>query len=197
MIVIIDGIGTNINSIVFALERVGAHAEVTADTDIIQQADKIILPGVGHAQYAMQQLQLRKLDQLIPQLRQPVLGICLGMQLLYQCSTEGDVNTLGILPGAISKFDDTPLPVPHMGWHATTIDHDNPLFTGINGNPYFYYVHSYYAPISDTTIARTEYGVPFSAAIQCGNFFATQFHPERSGSDGERVLANFLALESA
>ncbi len=193
MIAIIEGCGTNIASIQFALERLGKKSLLTSDAKIIRSASHVILPGVGTAKNAMTQLQ--KLAALIPQLTQPVLGICLGMQLFYEFSEEGKIETLKIISGKISSFKkNTSLPIPHMGWNQLEIKQPNPLLKNIPDNSYFYYVHSYSAPVNENTIAVTKYGKPFSAIVNNKNFYGVQFHPERSGKTGEQLLKNFLEL---
>ncbi|WP_121667024.1 imidazole glycerol phosphate synthase subunit HisH [Mesonia aquimarina] len=191
-IVIIDYGAGNIKSIQFAIRRLGYNAILSNNTSLIQQADKVIFPGVGHANSAMKKLKDSKLDQIIPNLTQPVLGICLGMQLMCKYTEEGAVDGLGIFPISVYRFPQKSK-IPHTGWN--TIEKlRSPLFNSIQEKEYTYFVHSFYAPISDFTIAQTEYIIPFSAALQKGNFLATQFHPEKSSSPGERILSNFLNL---
>lgn len=193
-VAIIDGGGANIASLRFALERLGAAAELTSDPATILAASHVILPGVGAARAAMDRLRNSGLDTLIPTLTRPVLGICLGLQLLFDHSEEDDTRCLGILRGTVRRFSVAPgRPVPHMGWNDVTATRESPLFAAVPDRSYFYFVHSYAAEVGDATIARTEYGWPFSAAVEAGNFLATQFHPERSGPQGARVLANFLS----
>ncbi len=195
MIAIVDSSGANIASIVFALQRLGFTAKLTTDPQQIQQAHHVILPGVGAAQAAMQQLEKSNLIEVIKNLTQPVLGICLGMQLLYQFSEEGDVPCLGIIPGKIKRLNaTTSLPVPHMGWNRCNFNNNSELFKNIGDGSYFYFVHSYAAPVTENTLAITEYSRSFAAAVQHNNFFATQFHPERSGEAGAKVLQNFLNI---
>jgi glutamine amidotransferase len=192
-VAIVDGGGANIASLTFALERLGASGQLTVDPAVIRSASHVILPGVGAARSAMQRLQDTGLDTLIPGLTQPVLGICLGLQLLFERSDEGDTICLGILPGAVRRFDPAAgRPVPHMGWNQVRRVRNSALLSGIPDNSYFYFVHSYAAEMVDSTVASTEYGWPFSAVVEAGNFLATQFHPERSGPLGARVLRNFL-----
>jgi glutamine amidotransferase len=190
---IIDSGGANIGSVRFALQRLGAESVFTADPDEIRRADRVILPGVGAAAAAMRQLRSHGLVDCIRGLTQPVLGICLGMQLLFESSAEGNVDCLGLVPGRLERFPDIPsLRVPHMGWnHAETV-RDDPLLAGLGQEPWFYFVHSYYAPVSEATIASCHHGVAFSAMVQHGNFRGAQFHPERSAGDGAQVLKNFL-----
>ena len=189
-VAIIDYGAGNVRSLQFALERLGVKGHLTADIEVIQAAEKVIFPGQGEAKSAMKKLKNAGLDRLIPQLKQPVLGICLGMQLLLEYTEEGATDGLGILPGKVLRFPDT-LKVPQMGWNNIhTIQ--SPLFSGIEENSYMYLVHSYYVPLMEATIAQATYGHPFSVAIQKDNFYGVQFHPEKSSSDGSRLLANFL-----
>jgi glutamine amidotransferase len=194
--VIIDSGGANLASLQFAFERLGARAHVSSDARTITSASRVILPGVGAAADAMQRLRSAGLATLLPSLRQPVLGICLGMQLLFQRSEEGSTDCLGILPETVRRLQPAPgLPVPHMGWNQLNPLRDDPLLEGIAPNDYVYFVHSYAAPVSAITLATADYGIPVSAIVRKGNFWGTQFHPERSAGTGARVLANFLRLE--
>jgi len=182
----------NIQSVAFALERLGIKPVVTDDPEIIQKADKVIFPGVGEASSTMNYLHQSKLDILIPNLKQPVLGICLGMQLMCNFSMEGNTRCLGIFDVRVKKF----LPknkVPHMGWN-TINNLKGPIFKDLPKNSYVYFVHSYFVNTSLYSIAECNYIQPFSAALQKNNFFATQFHPERSGKTGEIILKNFVTL---
>lgn len=194
--VIVDSGGANISSLRFALGRIGCNAPLTADPGLITGASHVFLPGVGAAADAMRRLADRGLADLVRGLAQPVLGICLGMQLLYEHSAEdGGQACLGVVPGRVEKIVAAPdRPVPHMGWNLTSLAGDSPLFAGLPGAAHFYFVHSYAAPVSPDTIAVADYGGEFTAAVGHGNFFGTQFHPERSGPAGARVLQNFLAL---
>jgi glutamine amidotransferase len=194
MIAIIEGCGTNINSIQFALSRLGYSSVLTTDPDIIQTASHVILPGVGTANYAMQQFKIRGLSELVRCLQQPVLGICLGMQLLFEFSEEGNTECLGIIPGKVKLIPATTgLPIPHMSWNQLQIVNTrSPLVKNICNEDYVYFVHSYAAGITEATIATTHYGVPFASIVQYRNFYATQFHPERSGKIGKKILENFL-----
>jgi len=191
-LVIVDYKAGNVQSMLFALERLGVNATLSADFETIKSADKVIFPGVGEASSAMAQLKIRNLDKLLPTLEQPFFGVCLGMQLLCQQSEEGDTEMLGIIPLPVKRFD-IDLKVPHMGWNQLE-KLESPLFEGIKEQEFVYYVHSYYVPLSDYTIARTSYSEPFSAALQYKNFYAAQFHPEKSGPAGSQILKNFLAL---
>lgn len=196
-VTIIDGSGANIASLRFALERLGASSELTADPEKIRTADRVILPGVGAADDAMRRLRIQGLDKLIPQLTRPLLGICLGMQLLFDASDEDSADCLGIIPGHASLFEVAPeQPVPHMGWNRVNKLTDAPLLDGIPDGTYFYFVHSYAVDVTQATIASTDYGRPFTAVAQQGNFMGAQFHPERSGEQGARLLQNFLQLDA-
>lgn len=190
--VIIDYGAGNVQSVKYALQRLGYKAELTADLDIVATADKIIFPGVGHAASAMAELAKTGLDKLIPKLEQPVLGICLGLQLMCRHSEESDTPCLNIFPSEVKLFQ-IPLKVPHMGWNQIT-NLSGPLFHGVEEHSNVYFVHGYYAETSGYTIARTDYGIPFSAALQKDNFYACQFHPEKSGDVGQQILKNFLEL---
>jgi glutamine amidotransferase len=192
-IAIIDSGGANIASLLFAFERLKTNAELTTDAAVIRSADRVLLPGVGAAKDAMERLRDAKLLDVIRGLTQPVLGICLGMQLLLEGSEEEDVECLGIIPGAARLLPSTPLcPVPNMGWCATMQTREHALLDGINDGSYFYYLHSYALPVSDHTLATARHGEPFSAVIGQQNFVASQFHPERSSRAGARLLSNFI-----
>ena len=191
-IAIIDYGAGNVQSVLFALERLGFEGIVTNDWNTIKKADKIIFPGVGEASSAMKMLVDSGLDVLIPTLKQPVLGICLGMQLMCKHSEEGNTNGLGIFDVNVVKFSQE-VKVPQMGWN-TIFDLKSPLFDGIKENEFMYLVHSFYAPLSENTIATTNYELEYSTALQRDNFFGVQFHPEKSGTFGEQILNNFLNL---
>jgi len=195
-IVIIKYNAGNIRSVLFALERIGAEALVTDDPDTISRADRIIFPGVGEASSAMNYLRERKLDLLIKNLQQPVLGVCLGMQLLCAYSEENDTNCIGVFGETVKKFmpvADYPLKVPQMGWN-NIYDLKSDLFTGVPENSYCYFVHGYYAGLGETTIAKTDYVQPYSSALHKNNFYGVQFHPEKSAVAGEHILKNFIQL---
>jgi len=195
VVAIIESGGANIASLQFALERLGAESEVTADPERIAAAGRVILPGVGAAADAMRRLRGTGLDRLIPTLTQPVLGICLGMQLLFESSEEGPADCLGVVPGCARRFPDAQgLPVPHIGWNTLKPARSSPLLAGLEPECYAYFVHSYAIAAGAATTATTDYGAPFSACIEWGNFFGAQFHPERSAAVGARLLKNFLEL---
>lgn len=191
-LVIINYGAGNIQSIMFAIERLGFKAVLSNNPEEIQQADKVIFPGVGEASYAMQKLKESRLDSLIPTLKQPVLGICLGMQLMCNHSEEGNTDGLGIFDANVIRFSNT-VKVPQMGWNKI-YNLKSPLFEGINENEYMYLVHSFYAPNCPEAIATTDYELEYASALQKDNFYGTQFHPEKSGDVGEQILANFLNL---
>ena len=185
----------NIRSVDYALKRLGVEAVITADKEELQSADKVIFPGVGEAETTMNHLKATGLDELIKNLRQPVFGICLGMQLMCRYSEEGEVDCLNIFDVDVKRFvpqkhEDK---VPHMGWN--TIGKTNSkLFEGFTEPEFVYFMHSFYVPVCDFTAAETDYIHPFSAALHKDNFYATQFHPEKSGKTGEKILKNFLDL---
>jgi glutamine amidotransferase len=194
-IVIVANGGANIASLQFALQRLDAAASVSADAEQIGAATHVILPGVGAAADAMARLRQSGLDRLIPTLRQPVLGICLGMQLLYEASEEGDTSCLGIIPGRAARIAAAKdRPVPHMGWNTLDIRRPCELLAGLADGDYAYFVHSYALEMSSATVASTRYGASFSACVQWRNFYGAQFHPERSAAAGARLLKNFLAI---
>jgi imidazole glycerol-phosphate synthase subunit HisH len=182
----------NIMSVEFALKRIGVECEVTDDFEQILSADKVIFPGVGEASTTMLYLMQKKLDLLIKDLKQPVLGICLGLQLMCRYSEEGNTKCLGIFDEVVKLFEPK-LKVPHMGWNNVN-NLQSPLFTTDIENQFVYFVHSYYAETGPDTIATTDYIVPFSSALRKINFFATQFHPEKSGIVGEKLLKNFVEI---
>ncbi len=189
--VIINYNSGNIYSVLFALERIGINALVTDNKDEICSADKIILPGVGQAANAMHFLKEKGLDVVIPKLKQPVLGICLGMQLLCNYSEEGNTKCFGIFEQNIKLFPSQNLKVPQVGWNKIS-NLRSTLFSNIQENDYQYLVHSYYAELSENTIAQSDYGIIYSAALQKNNFYGVQFHPERSGLAGQTILENFI-----
>lgn len=182
----------NLSSVKFAFDRLGYHAEITDNIEKIQSADKLILPGVGTANAAMKNLSELGLIDTIRNLKQPVLGICLGMQLMTGYSEEGNLDLLKLMSGKTEKLPDCQLPLPHMGWNKVHYAAAHPLFAGIEQDSYFYFVHSYGVLPNPHTIATCDYGVLFSAVIQHRNFYGVQFHPERSGKAGEKLLRNFV-----
>jgi glutamine amidotransferase len=193
--VIIDSGGANLASLQFAFERLGAKTRVTADPAEITSASRVILPGVGSAADAMVRLRKNGVADLLPSLTQPVLGICLGMQLLFERSEEGDTDCLGILPDKVKRLESAQgRPVPHMGWNQLSPLRGDPILEGILADEYVYFVHSFAVPVSELTLASADYGTALSAIVRRGNFWGTQFHPERSARTGARVLANFLRL---
>jgi glutamine amidotransferase len=194
--VIIPSCGSNLASLQFALERLGADVPLTQDPARIRAASHVILPGVGAAAPGMQRLAAAGLVDLIPTLTQPVLGICLGMQLLFARSEEADTPCLGIIDAEIRRFPSSPdLPVPQMGWNDLTPVGESALLTDVPRGSYAYFVHSYAAPQGPYTRAVTTYGVPFSAIVEQGNFYGTQFHPERSSRMGAQILENFMKID--
>ena len=193
---IIDSGGANIGSVIHALRRLGTEPVFTADAAVIRTAERVLLPGVGAAGAAMSRLTELGLVQCIRELKQPVLGICLGMQLLFEQSEEGDTQCLGVLPGTLRKMKPSEgIRVPHMGWNTTTARYADPLIDGLPPAPWFYFVHSYFAPVGNETVATCLHGEPFAAIVRRGNFCGAQFHPERSAHNGARLLANFLELQ--
>jgi len=191
-LVIINYGAGNIKSIQFAFKRLGVEAVLSNDPEEILAADKIIFPGVGEASSAMKMLESSGLSTLIPTLKQPVLGICLGMQLMCKTTEEGNTKGLGIFQTDVKRFDHS-VKVPHMGWNVIK-DLKSDLFKGLKDNEYMYLVHSYYAEHCKETIAKTDYGLNYASALQHNNFYGVQFHPEKSGPEGAKILQNFLAL---
>jgi imidazole glycerol-phosphate synthase subunit HisH len=181
----------NVQSVQYALQRIDVASVVTDDAETIQKADKIIFPGVGHAGSAMQYLKEKGLDDIIVDLKQPVLGICLGMQLMCTHSEEGDTPCLGIFESEIKIFESAACKVPQVGWN-NIYDYKSVLFSGLNEGDFVYTVNSYYAQLSKDTVAKTDYIFPYSAALQKNNFYGVQFHPEKSGEKGEIILRNFI-----
>lgn len=190
----------NIYSVVNALRRMGIEPALTDDAELLTKADKVLFPGQGHAREAMEYLRARRLDEVIRSLKQPVFGICVGQQLLCKHSEEGDVDCIGIFDAEVKRFqperhEDK---VPCMGWNRIGVRSEecgvSPLMEGLGENPYVYFVHSYYVPICTETIAVADYILPYSASMHKDNFYACQFHPEKSGAVGERILKNFLEL---
>ena len=196
---IIDTGCANLSSVKMAIQRLGVEPIVSCDAADIKSADKLILPGVGTAKAAMRNLQERKLVDLIREAKQPLLGFCLGMQMLAQASEESmdgeaDIQCLGIIPGKVKLMQVGNLRLPHMGWNQIEHDGTHPLFNGIPSGSYFYFVHSYALEVTEATLARCDYGQPFSAVVGKDNFFGAQFHPERSGKLGAKLIRNFLEM---
>ncbi|MGL4750844.1 MAG: imidazole glycerol phosphate synthase subunit HisH [Aeromonadaceae bacterium] len=198
-IVIIDTGCANLSSVRMAIERLGVSVQVSKEAEVIRRADKLILPGVGTAKAAMHNLNERGLVDLIREAKQPLLGFCLGMQMLAEASEEHmggeqDIACLGIVPGKVKLMQVGALRLPHMGWNQIEHDGSHPLFAGIPSGSYFYFVHSYALEVTAATLARCDYGGPFTAVVGKDNFFGAQFHPERSGKAGARLIQNFIAL---
>ena len=193
MLAIVDSGGANISSVRFALERLGVRSELTADPAAIRAAARVILPGVGSAVEGMKRLHAKGLVDCVRGLTQPVLGICLGMQLFFESSAEGPTETLGLIPGRVALLPDSPgVQVPHMGWNTILTGKTIALLDGIAQDARFYFVHSYAGPVNPFTLASCDHGTPFAAMVQRGNFSGVQFHPERSGAAGARLLRNFV-----
>ena len=195
MLAIVDSGGANIASVRFALERLGVQSALTADPAVIRAAERVILPGVGSAQEGMKRLQAKGLVDCVRGLKQPVLGVCLGMQLLFESSEEGATPSLGLIPGKVALLPESPgITVPHMGWNTLKVLKANPLLRGFDADTRFYFVHSYAGPVNEYTLASCEHGTAFAAVVQRGNFWGAQFHPERSGAAGAQLLKNFLEM---
>ncbi len=193
MLAIVDSGGANISSVRFALERLGVRSELTADPAVIRAAERVILPGVGSAVEGMKRLQAKGLVDCVRGLTQPVLGICLGMQLLFESSAEGPTETLGLIPGRVALLPGSPgIQVPHMGWNTILTGKTVALLDGIARDARFYFVHSYASPVNPFMLASCDHGTPFAAMVQRENFSGVQFHPERSGAAGARLLQNFV-----
>lgn len=199
-VVIIDTGCANVSSVKFAIERLGYTVSISKDPEVVLAADKLFLPGVGTASEAMKNLEERDLIGLVKQVEKPLLGICLGMQLLGKLSQEKGskanelVDCLGLCEGEVKLLQTGDLPLPHMGWNTAKAKPEHPLFKGIEEGEYFYFVHSFGMPVGDYTIAECDYGNSFSAAIQSGNYYGVQFHPERSSKAGSKLIQNFLEL---
>lgn len=194
MIAILDYKMGNLRSVENALKRLGAEFTVTDDADVIRSADRVLMPGVGNAAEAMENLRAASLVDVVRSLRRPVLGICVGMQVMCRHSEEGNVDCLNLFDARVKRFEPSAdLKVPHMGWNRIG-NLESKLFKGIDGGEYVYFVHSYYPELCSDTIATSRHGVMFSAALKYENFYGTQFHPEKSGDVGERIIENFLRL---
>ncbi|PMK03902.1 imidazole glycerol phosphate synthase subunit HisH [Vibrio sp. 10N.261.55.A7] len=199
-VVIIDTGCANVSSVKFAIERLGYAVEISKEPEVVLAADKLFLPGVGTASEAMKNLQERDLVSLVKKVEKPLLGICLGMQLLGKLSQEKGqkadelVECLGLCDGEVRLLETGDLPLPHMGWNTVTSTPNHPLFKDIEEGEYFYFVHSFAMPVGDYTIAQCDYGNPFTAAVQSGNYYGVQFHPERSSKAGSKLIQNFLEL---
>jgi glutamine amidotransferase len=194
-VAIVDSIGSNLASLIFALNRIGSSFEITDEIDVLNKASHIILPGVGAAKNAMTKLKQRKLIDEISKLTKPTLGICLGMQIFMDASDEDDAKCLGIISNTCRPFENNrDYPVPHMGWNKVRFNRDSVLTKNLKDDDYYYFVHSYYVPICSETIGVSSYPIEFSAVVQKDNFFGTQFHPEKSGLSGSKILQNFISL---
>lgn len=196
MTIIVDYDAGNLYNVANALRFLGADFKFSGDPDVVRSADRVILPGVGSARAAMASLEKQGLADVIRELKVPFLGICLGLQVLFESSAEEETRCLGILPGSVERFDSSVAKVPHIGWNQVELSgHDCKLFEGLSQQCFFYFVHSYYAPVIEgVTQATTRYEVPFSSVIQSANFIGCQFHPERSGEIGLRLIENFLRV---
>jgi glutamine amidotransferase len=193
-VAVVDSGVANLGSVLAALARLGVDARLTIDPAVLRAARRVILPGVGAAAPAMARLRERGLDRVIPTLSCPVLGICLGMQLLFEHTDEGGVDCLGVIPGRLRRFEEARCGrVPHMGWNRLDPIRESPLTQGLGAEPYAYFVHSYYAPVGAHTLSACDYGGPFAAVVQHGHFFGAQFHPERSASVGATLIRNFVS----
>jgi imidazole glycerol-phosphate synthase subunit HisH len=194
---VVDSGVANLASVMAALKRLNVDAEVTSDAEIIRSASRVILPGVGAASAAMAQVEAKKLSDVLRKLTQPVLGICLGMQILFERSEEGiGCDCLGVIPGTVKQLPVKPdMPIPHMGWNQISIrTTGHPLLRDVKDGSFFYFVHSFAVPLSDATLASCDYSEPFTAIAGHKNFFGCQFHPERSGSVGQQILKNFMDI---
>ena len=194
MIAIIDYGAGNVASVANAVEKLGKEFVITNNEAAICRADKIIFPGVGEASFAIKQLHMLNLFSYMRMIRKPMLGICLGMQLMCEFSAEGNIGCLGIFPGRIERFDDKLEKVPHMGWNEVRITKQSRLFEGIKDNEFFYFAHSFYLPVTENTTAIATHAIDFTASLERDNFFGVQFHPEKSGDAGLKLFKNFIEL---
>jgi len=196
-LVIVDTGCANLASVSYAFERLGASPIISDDAGVIKAADRVVLPGVGSAPFAMRNIHDRQLKPVLSGLSQPVIGICLGMQLLFETLQEGGgtIEGLGLISGSVTELETGELPSPHMGWNTLTPVKDDPLLEDVTEGDFAYFVHSFAAPVSDATLASAEYGSPFSAIVRQGNVWGCQFHPERSSKTGAQILKNFLDIE--
>ncbi len=195
-LVIVDTGCANLSSVAFAFERLGASPRISENSEEIKSAKHVILPGVGSAPFALDNIKKRNLTDTLKSLEQPVLGICLGMQLLFDTVSEGGTKRegLGMISGDIEPLDTRDLPSPHMGWNQLAIERDDPITSGLDTGVYAYFVHSYAAPVSDATVASTQHGSKFAAIVRKDNVWGCQFHPERSSATGSKILENFLKV---
>lgn len=196
-LVIVDTGCANLASVSYAFERLGVVPIVSDDADLITSAERVILPGVGSAPFAMHNIEAKNLKPVLTSLTQPVMGICLGMQLLFDRLEEGGVSVegLGLVNGAVTKLETGDLPAPHMGWNTLTPVKDDPLLNGVTDGDFAYFVHSFAASVSESTLVKSKYGSPFSAVVRQGNVWGCQFHPERSSKTGAQILKNFLDIQ--
>ncbi|MDR1075831.1 MAG: imidazole glycerol phosphate synthase subunit HisH [Xanthomonadaceae bacterium] len=196
LIAVVDAGGANLGSVCYALERLGARLEVVTEASALERAERVILPGVGASPHAMQRLRRQSLIEPLRKLRKPLMGICLGMQLLYEHSEEGAVECLGLIPGVVRHMRaGTGLRIPHMGWNQLLAMRESPLLDGIADHSNVYFVHGYSAPVTPDTVAACNYGGLFTAVVQRGLYCGAQFHPERSSAAGARILRNFLEMD--
>jgi len=195
-VVIVDTGCANLASVSYAFDRLGVSAVISDDAETIKSAEHVVLPGVGSAPFAMKNIEVKHLKPVLRDLKQPVLGICLGMQLLFETLEEGGqtVEGLGLVEGSVTKLETGPLPAPHMGWNTLTSLKPDPLLYGVEDGDFAYFVHSFAAPVSDSTLVQAEYGSLFSAIVRQGNVWGCQFHPERSSKTGARIFKNFLDI---
>jgi len=196
-LVIVDTGCANLASVKYAFERLGATPIISDEAGVISAADRVVLPGVGSAPFAMRNIEIKQLKPVLRGLTQPVIGICLGMQMLFESLEEGGdrVEGLGLVTGSVTELNTDDLPAPHMGWNTLTPVKDDPLLAGVSDGDYAYFVHSFAASVADATLAKSEYGSPFSAVVRQDNVWGCQFHPERSSKTGAQILKNFLDIK--